>query len=53
MLGFIVAMVVIGIIAGYLRRLLVPGSDPMSFAGTVILGIVGSFVGLAHLTNAS
>ena len=45
MLGFIVAMVVIGIIAGYLGRLLVPGSDPMSFAGTVILGIVGSFVG--------
>lgn len=45
MLGFIVALVVIGIIAGYLARLLVPGPDPMSFVQTAILGIVGSFVG--------
>lgn len=45
MLGFIIALVVIGIIAGYLARLLVPGPDPMSFVQTAILGIVGSFVG--------
>lgn len=45
MLGFIVAMVIIGIIAGYLGRLLVPGPDPMSFVGTVVLGIAGSFLG--------
>ena len=45
MLGFIIAMVIIGIIAGYLGRLLVPGPDPMGFVGTVVLGIVGSFVG--------
>ena len=45
MLGFIIAMVIVGIIAGYLARLLVPGPDPMSFVGTVVLGIVGSFVG--------
>jgi len=44
-LGFIIAMVIVGIIAGYLARLLVPGPDPMSFVGTVVLGIVGSFVG--------
>lgn len=42
---FIIALVVIGIIAGYLARLLVPGPDPMSFLQTVLLGIVGSFVG--------
>jgi len=45
MLGFIIAMVIIGIIAGYLARLLVPGPDPMGFVGTVVLGIAGSFLG--------
>lgn len=45
MLGFIIAMVIIGVIAGYLGRLLVPGPDPMSVVGTIVLGIVGSFVG--------
>lgn len=45
MLGFILTMIVIGIIAGYLARLLVPGRDPMGFVGTVVLGIVGSFIG--------
>ena len=45
MVGFIIAMVIIGIIAGYVGRLLVPGPDPMSFVGTVVLGIAGSFVG--------
>lgn len=45
MIGFIVAMIIIGIIAGYLARLLVPGRDPMSFVQTAVLGIVGSFVG--------
>lgn len=45
MIGFIITMIVIGIIAGYLARLLVPGRDPMGFVQTVVLGIVGSFVG--------
>jgi uncharacterized membrane protein YeaQ/YmgE (transglycosylase-associated protein family) len=45
MFTFIIALIIIGIIAGYLARLLVPGPDPMSFVQTVLLGIVGSFVG--------
>ncbi len=45
MVGFIIYVIVIGIIAGYLARLLVPGPDPMGFFATVLLGIVGSFVG--------
>jgi len=36
---------VIGVVAGYLARLLVPGRDPMGFWATVLLGIIGSFVG--------
>jgi uncharacterized membrane protein YeaQ/YmgE (transglycosylase-associated protein family) len=45
MLGLILYLLVIGIVAGYLARLLVPGKDPMGFLGTVVLGIIGSFVG--------
>ena len=45
MLGFLLYMLVIGIVAGFLARLLVPGRDPMGFWATVLLGIVGSFVG--------
>jgi uncharacterized membrane protein YeaQ/YmgE (transglycosylase-associated protein family) len=45
MFTFIIALIIIGIIAGYLARLLVPGPDPMSFVQTVLLGIAGSFVG--------
>jgi uncharacterized membrane protein YeaQ/YmgE (transglycosylase-associated protein family) len=43
--GFIITMIIVGIVAGYLARLLVPGRDPMGFLQTVLLGIVGSFVG--------
>ena len=45
MLGFIITMLIIGAIAGFLARLLVPGPDPMGIALTIVLGIVGSFVG--------
>ena len=45
MLGFVLYLVLIGLIAGFIARLLVPGPDPMSVGGTILLGIVGSFVG--------
>jgi uncharacterized membrane protein YeaQ/YmgE (transglycosylase-associated protein family) len=45
MLGFIIAMLIIGVIAGYLARLLVPGPDPIGFVGTIVLGVLGSFAG--------
>lgn len=45
MIGLIIYLLVIGVIAGYLARLLVPGPDPMGFWATAALGIVGSFVG--------
>jgi uncharacterized membrane protein YeaQ/YmgE (transglycosylase-associated protein family) len=38
-------LIVIGIVAGFLARLLVPGPDPMSIGATTVLGIVGSFIG--------
>lgn len=45
MIGFILYLLVIGIVAGFLARLLVPGRNPMGIGGTILLGIVGSFVG--------
>ena len=45
MLGFIVFLLIVGLVAGFLARLLVPGPDPMSIAGTILLGVVGSFIG--------
>ena len=45
MIGFIVSMLVVGAIAGFLARLVVPGPDPMSIPATILLGVVGSFIG--------
>jgi uncharacterized membrane protein YeaQ/YmgE (transglycosylase-associated protein family) len=45
MIGLIVTLVIVGLIAGALARLLVPGKQSMSILATMLLGIVGSFVG--------
>ena len=42
---FIITLVIIGLIAGFVARALVPGDDSMSIPATIALGIVGSFVG--------
>jgi uncharacterized membrane protein YeaQ/YmgE (transglycosylase-associated protein family) len=38
-------MIIVGLIAGALARLIMPGKDPMGILMTIILGIAGSFVG--------
>ncbi len=45
MLGFIITMLIVGAIAGFVARALVPGKDAMSVPMTILLGIIGSFVG--------
>ncbi len=45
MLAFIVILIVVGLIVGLVARLLVPGRDNIGLIGTILLGIVGSFVG--------
>jgi len=45
MLSFIIILIVVGLIAGLIARLLVPGRDSIGLLGTILLGIVGSFVG--------
>ncbi|HET9646716.1 MAG TPA: GlsB/YeaQ/YmgE family stress response membrane protein [Microlunatus sp.] len=45
MLGLIISIIVIGLIAGAVARLVVPGRQNLSIVMTIVLGIVGSFVG--------
>ena len=41
----IIGWIIIGLIAGAIARWIMPGPDPMGWLGTIVLGIVGSFVG--------
>lgn len=45
MLGLIVSIIIVGLIAGFLARAIVPGRQNLSIGLTLLLGIVGSFVG--------
>ena len=45
MLGLIVSLIIIGLIAGAVARLVVPGKQDLSIAMTIVIGIIGSFVG--------
>jgi uncharacterized membrane protein YeaQ/YmgE (transglycosylase-associated protein family) len=53
----IIGFLVIGLIAGALARLIVPGRDPMGLVATMVLGVGGSIIGgflaraLLHDTN--
>lgn len=42
---WIIGMLIVGLVAGAVARLLVPGEDPMGLAGTLLLGLVGSLIG--------
>jgi uncharacterized membrane protein YeaQ/YmgE (transglycosylase-associated protein family) len=41
----IIVWAVFGLVAGAIARLLVPGRQPMGLPLTMVLGIIGSFVG--------
>jgi uncharacterized membrane protein YeaQ/YmgE (transglycosylase-associated protein family) len=42
---YLIVLAIVGLIAGAVARFLVPGRDPIGCLGTIVLGIVGSFVG--------
>jgi uncharacterized membrane protein YeaQ/YmgE (transglycosylase-associated protein family) len=41
----IIAFIIVGILAGFIARAIMPGRQSMSFVATALLGMVGSFVG--------
>lgn len=45
MFGYILGLIVVGLIAGAIARFLVPGRHNISIPMTIVLGVVGSFVG--------
>lgn len=45
MLGLFIYLLIVGLVAGFLARLLVPGKDPLSVGQTLLIGIIGSYVG--------
>ncbi len=46
-----IGAIVLGIIAGYLGRLLMPGRDKMGFIATMLLGLAGALVGFLIFTE--
>jgi uncharacterized membrane protein YeaQ/YmgE (transglycosylase-associated protein family) len=45
MIGEIIAAIVIGLIAGFIGRALLPGDDSMGLVPTILVGIVGALLG--------
>jgi uncharacterized membrane protein YeaQ/YmgE (transglycosylase-associated protein family) len=45
MLGLIISLIIVGLVAGALARLLVPGRQDIGIPATILVGIIGSFVG--------
>jgi len=41
----LILFLIVGLIAGFIARALMPGPDPMGWVGTMVLGVIGSFVG--------
>jgi uncharacterized membrane protein YeaQ/YmgE (transglycosylase-associated protein family) len=50
-IGFIVYLIVLGLVVGALARLALPGPDPMGIPATIGLGLAGVFLGgiVAHI----
>ena len=51
----ILLFLVFGLVVGAIARAIMPGRQPMSILGTMVLGVVGSFVGgfLASLVTGA
>ena len=44
-LGTLITVIIVGLIAGFIARAVVPGRQSMGIGATIVLGIIGSFVG--------
>jgi uncharacterized membrane protein YeaQ/YmgE (transglycosylase-associated protein family) len=50
-IGALIWWIIVGLIAGVIAKLIMPGRDPGGFIITIILGIVGAIIGGWILTN--
>jgi uncharacterized membrane protein YeaQ/YmgE (transglycosylase-associated protein family) len=41
----LIGFLLFGLIVGFLARFIMPGSQPMSWIGTMLLGVCGSLIG--------
>jgi uncharacterized membrane protein YeaQ/YmgE (transglycosylase-associated protein family) len=46
-----IGALILGVVAGFVGRLLMPGKDPMGFFATILLGLAGSVVGFLIFTE--
>jgi uncharacterized membrane protein YeaQ/YmgE (transglycosylase-associated protein family) len=44
-LSFLITLAIVGLIAGAIARLIVPGPQPMGIFATILVGIAGAFLG--------
>jgi uncharacterized membrane protein YeaQ/YmgE (transglycosylase-associated protein family) len=47
----VIGAIILGIVAGFLGRLLMPGPNPMGFFATTLLGLAGAVVGFLLFTS--
>jgi uncharacterized membrane protein YeaQ/YmgE (transglycosylase-associated protein family) len=47
-----IGALILGLLAGFIAKLLVPGRDPGGFFVTIVIGLVGAFVGWLIFTKA-
>jgi uncharacterized membrane protein YeaQ/YmgE (transglycosylase-associated protein family) len=46
-----IGAIILGVVAGFLGRALMPGKDPMGFFATILLGLAGALVGFFIFTE--
>lgn len=46
-----IGAILLGLVAGYIAKALVPGKDPGGFFATILIGLVGSLVGFFLFTS--
>ena len=46
-----IGAIILGIVAGFIARALMPGRDPMGFLATILLGLAGAVVGFLLFTE--
>ncbi|MGW9282830.1 GlsB/YeaQ/YmgE family stress response membrane protein, partial [Streptomyces diastaticus] len=41
----IISWIILGLLAGAIAKIILPGRDPGGFIGTILIGIAGAFIG--------